>query len=618
MQTESSGFTQDNAKALGEFSELRQFPGAPREFWPRFLAASARLISADTMVLILGQPGKTPRWAKLGEWTASPAPSRMRSTFYTSLEAVAERTLRESSMFLEQDKATGTFVIAVRLSLSKPDEEVILAGLGIDFTEAAARDALVRLGLAADTPALYQAGQTARQSASDVEKFAAVLDLLVPVNDADRFLSAALAFCNGIATRFGCDRASLGWLEGGSIHLKAISRTEQFDRRMAAAQALESVMEECLDQDEEILWPPPEQSATVARVHEKFASEQKSGLICSLPIRQDGKAVAVLTCERSQNAFKETELQQLRLACDQVSRRLSDLKRREGWLWARWKRALHERAAEWFGPEHAWSKLTAAGTALVLLALFIVRVNYRVEGTFILRSDEASYLTAPFDGYIDEVLVRGGDAVKKGGTLLSLNRNELLLDQSAALADLARYQREAEKARAAKNLAEMRIDEALAQQAQARLDLVRFRLENAVIKSPFDGLVVEGDLRERIASPVKQGDALYKVARIDSLYAEAEVSEKDVKEILGRSKGEIAFVSQPKNKYPVTVEVLQPAAVTKKDGNVFLVRLKPANSPEAWWRPGMTGLCKLEVEKRTLFWILTHRTVDFLRMKLWF
>ena len=28
-------------------------------------------------------------------------------------------------------------------------------------------------------------------------------------------------------------------------------------------------------------------------------------------------------------------------------------------------------------------------------------------------------------------------------------------------------------------------------------------------------------------------------------------------------------------------------------------------------------LCKLSVEKRSLFWILTHRTVDFLRMKLW-
>jgi len=28
-------------------------------------------------------------------------------------------------------------------------------------------------------------------------------------------------------------------------------------------------------------------------------------------------------------------------------------------------------------------------------------------------------------------------------------------------------------------------------------------------------------------------------------------------------------------------------------------------------------LCKLSTQKHSLFWILTHRTVDFLRMKLW-
>ena len=90
-----------------------------------------------------------------------------------------------------------------------------------------------------------------------------------------------------------------------------------------------------------------------------------------------------------------------------------------------------------------------------------------------------------------------------------------------------------------------------------------------------------------------------------------------MKEILGKSKGEIAFVTQPKLKFPVTIQTVEPAAVTKKDGNVFLVRLKPDGAAATWWRPGMTGLCKLSTEKRTLFWILTHRTADFLRMKLW-
>ncbi len=86
---------------------------------------------------------------------------------------------------------------------------------------------------------------------------------------------------------------------------------------------------------------------------------------------------------------------------------------------------------------------------------------------------------------------------------------------------------------------------------------------------------------------VKQGDALFKVARIDTLYAEAEISERDVKEIIGQSHGEIAFVDAArKTKYPITIQIIEPAAVTKKDGNVFLVRMKLDRGAEDWWRPG--------------------------------
>jgi hypothetical protein len=31
----------------------------------------------------------------------------------------------------------------------------------------------------------------------------------------------------------------------------------------------------------------------------------------------------------------------------------------------------------------------------------------------------------------------------------------------------------------------------------------------------------------------------------------------------------------------------------------------------------MSGVCKIAVERRTLFWVLSHRTVDFVRLLLW-
>jgi len=240
-----------------------------------------------------------------------------------------------------------------------------------------------------------------------------------------------------------------------------------------------------------------------------------------------------------------------------------------------------------------------------------------VEGDFLLRSEEVAYLSAPFDGYIDRVFARPGDVLSENAEILDLKTSELELQEAAALADLERYEREAEKARASGALAEMRVAQALASQARAQLDLVRYRIDRAAIKSPFDGVLVEGDLRDRLGAPVKQAEVMVKVARLDTLYVEAKVNERDIHEIKVGDTGEIAFVSQPKLKFPIRVVTIEQAATPQENANVFLVRCTVEGGIQPWWRPGMSGLCKINVEKRTLLWILTHRTIDFLRMKLW-
>ena len=608
------------AKALEQLVQLRGYTGPPKDFWPRYLEAMQQLTAADHGVLLVRNPDQP--WRRILDWPVDSTPSRMLTAFFTHLNEVADRAAREGGLMVPLEAkagpAAGNFVVACRLDLSQAQkEECVVAALLSEMNEPDAREALLRLRLAGHAPESYQLNLATRQARADVEKFAAALDLALAVNVEKHFLAAALAFCNGVATRFNGDRVSLGWLEGGYIRLRAISRTEKFDRQMAAARALEVAMEEALDQDEEVVWPPPEGATAVSRDHQQFAEDQKIGHVGSLPLRTDKKPVAVVTCERQGAPFSLTELQQLRLACDLVTPRLADLQRRDRWFGARWATTAREQCARLIGPEHTWAKLLALLVAVLLGLLFFLRVPYRVEGNFLLRSDELAHLTAPFDGYIDQVLVRPGDAISEGAPLLRLKTSELELEESFALADLNRYQREAEKARAARSLAEMRISEAMSDQARARLEMVRYRISQAVIKAPFAGVIVEGDPRERLGAPVKAADVLFRLARIDTLYVEAEVNERDVHEILGRSTGDIAFVSQPKRKYPVHITTVEPAAVPKNEANVFLVRCAVESGPQPWWRPGMSGVCKFNVEKRTLFWILTHRTVDFLRLKLW-
>jgi hypothetical protein len=605
-------------QAVAELALLGRFSGEPEDYWPRYLAAVLQVTSADNLVLLARKPGEA--WRQLMEWPAVVPPSRMVAAFHAQLHEIASQAVASSGAVMPLEAKsrpnTGNFVIATRLELA-PTEECVLVGLVSEISESQAREAWLRLRLSAQTPESYQTNLRAQQAKADVEKYASVLDLTVSVAAEKRFLSTAMAFCNGLATRFGCDRVSLGWEQHGSIRLRAISRTEKFERQMAAAQALEAAMEEALDQDEEVIWPPPAGASVISRDHQRFAQDQKVPHLCSLPLRAEKDPVAVVTCERQSTPFSETEVQQMRLGCDLAAVRLADLQKQDRWFGARWATQLREQCAKLVGLEHTWAKLLALLIVVLLGLLFFLRVPYRVEGNFVLRSDELSYLTAPFDGYIDQVLVRPGDNVAAGAPLLKLKTDELELEASFALADFDRYRREAEKSRAAKALADMRVSEAMAEQAKARLDMVRYRLEHATVASPFAGVVVEGDLRERLGAPVKAADVLFKVARIDTLYVEAEVNERDIHEILGRSTGQIAFLSRPRNKFPVRITTIEEAAMPKNEANVFLVRCALDQQPQPWWRPGMSGICKFNVEKRTLFWIITHRTVDFLRLKLW-
>ena len=609
------------APVFGELVRLRYFSGPATEFWPALLGGLGQLSQAHRAALVRKDPTASNRLQKLCNWSDGTHARPSVTEFNRALAELAEKCFRDGSVVeaLGSPRLAGAqdLAIGVRLRFAHELEQCVALFLLPAIDDDRAQEVLVRLGLAADIPRAYQATQSALQTRQDVEKFAAVLDLLTQVNAESRFRAAALAFCNGLASRFHCERCSLGWVEAGFVRLKTISRTERFDKNMRVVKAMEIVMEEAVDQDDEIPWPAPREFPLVTRDHERFAREEGVANIVSVPLRLDDKPVGAVLCERQAPPFGEVELRQFRLAADLLARRLGELRRWDRWFGARWARSARERLAQWVGAEHTWAKVLVLLGALAVVALLLPIYPHRVEGNFILRSEEASYLTAPFDGYIKTVEVRPGDEVALNAVLLRLNTDDLELEEASAVADQTRYLREAEKARASGALAEMRIAQALADQARARLDLVRHRLSQASIQAPFAGVVIEGDLRQRIGAPVRQGEPLFRVARLDPLYVEAEINERDVREVLGRTSGEIAFVAQPKRKYPVRVLRIEPAAIAKEKQNVFLVRCAPERTPESWWRPGMSGVCKLDVERRTLLWILTHRTVDFLRLLLW-
>jgi len=210
-----------------------------------------------------------------------------------------------------------------------------------------------------------------------------------------------------------------------------------------------------------------------------------------------------------------------------------------------------------------------------------------------------------------------GDRARKGDFLLQLDTDALLLRESEAIADVSRFAREEEKFRASQQLADMRIAEAMKDQAQGALNGIRYNISNARILAPYDGIIVEGELKKMRGAPVKKGDVLFKIAALEELYVELNVDERDVHEIQKGQLGEIAFVAQPARDFPIRIQNIYPAATIHDEKNVFVLRGEISGEPALWWRPGMSGVAKIDVGERSVFWVITHRTVEFLRLFLW-
>ncbi len=605
---------------MERLERLRRFEGRPTEFWSAFLEESARLVGASLGLLMLREK-EGASWRKLSVWPVG----SQRNTGTAGLDSRIEEIAAAASgqgFVLEKDEKEGKtradgVVAGVRLKIGDDGRTGVAVFLFEHGAKLTAEELALRLAFVADTPAVYQLGHLVSQAKRDVAKFSDALDLMALLNSEKRYMAAAMTFCNELASRYRCDRVSLGWLRGAYVRVQAISHMEHFEKKMDVVQSLETAMEEAFDQDEEVVWPRPEGNNAVVRDHEKYSREQGSPYIASLTLRLEDKPVGVVTCERSSERFSEEEIWGLRVLCDQSARRLADLKRHDRWFGARMAASVRESLAKLFGVEHTFAKLAGVVICGALAFLVFGKLPYRVEAPFILKTDDLAYLPAPFDGYIQEVHVKIGDRVKEKEPLLSLDTRELFLQESTAVANLNRYRREGEKARAQNALADMKVALALEDQANAQLKLVHYHLDHSELKAPFAGIVVEGDLKELLGAPVKKGDVLFKVARIERMYGELKVDERDIHEVSAGATGEIAFVTRPDLTFPIRVERIDPAAVTEEGENIYLVRVLFQGAASPWWRPGMSGVAKINAGKRNILWIFTHRTVDFLRIFFW-
>lgn len=446
-----------------------------------------------------------------------------------------------------------------------------------------------------------------------------MLDLAAEVMQQSTFHSACLTLVNGMTTEWGLVQASIGWVTNGHIRVVAISHLDRFERNSQQTQLIEKALVPALVQGHEIWSPAPDDGILDTGAMTELAEELNAQRVAAVPIRDaHGMIHAVMLLVFSSGSRPVSDLNHLLLALELIQPRLTDLWTRSLSPWQRLVLQLNKWSKMVFGPDHGMLKLAAVAVGVLLLYAAFGTWAYRVDASAQLNTESTRLISAQFDGRIDQVYTTAGELVKEGALLLSLDTRELEQQRSEFLAEISKGEAETNKHRADGRLAEMEIGQARLDQSLAKMKRVEYYLQQTQSKAPFEGVIVEGEKKDLLGAPVKKGDKIFRIAKIEGLYATLMVTERQMRYIQPGASGEVSLLSHPDNSIPVRINSVIPVAQVKgQEGNEFMITAELLQTPQAWWRPGMTGLARIDAGQKNIAWILTHRIIDKLRLMFW-
>ncbi len=603
--------------------ELVAFQGPPEEFLRRLLSAQCQLGMAESGAVLRAGEGGRPEVLAVHPAPApgTPAPvwlAQAAEAMPSVVKAAQSAVLPvHSTEELYGQNARQHLVI---LPLRGGGQVRGVSAFVLSHHDTAVLDQCrERLELTVTLLSLYEMRLSLQRRQGDLDVFASAMSVCSAINEHQRFKAASIAFCNEVANRWQAERVSLGIQRGAYIKLQAMSQTEQFNRKMQLVQDIESAMEECMDQQVEVVHPAPSEAPYIARAAARLSDKHGPTALCSLPLRRGDDIIGVLTVERpNDRPLSLRDAEGLRLTCNLCAALVGNLHDTDRWIGAKMAISAKRAGAALVGPTHTWAKLTAVGVSALILFLVFAKGTYKVDAPFIIEAQQGRVIATPFDGYIKKVNVDPGDTVIAGQTVMAqMETAELRLRRASLAAEQQRFIKEADLARREGKTVEVQIAQHQADKVAADIDELDYWLSRADIIPEVTGVVVEGDLKRREGQALTRGDVLFEVAQLDNLRARLEVPEDRIADIQEGMTGDLATAAQPGVYIRFEVERIEPMAQVKDQKNVFGVRVRLLESSDTL-RPGTAGIAKVDAGKRSYAWIWTRQAVNWLRMKLWF
>ena len=468
-----------------------------------------------------------------------------------------------------------------------------------------------------------QAPQTsvAKAPAQPLLDAGAMVRLSATLHASERFAAAATALATELAAVTGAERVCLGFADGDYCEVAAVSGAADFEARADIFRAIAAAMDEAVEQGATLAHPARPGDRPRATLAQAELARRGHGHVCTVPLVNRSRAIGAMTFEYRHPGAPG--LQQ-RAWCEILACTLApalELRRNasEGW-WRRLCRAWRG-AGDASGRSGRWSAmlLTLAGL-IVLILLCTWPVGYRVSAPVRLEGAIQRALVAPADGFLQQVHVKPGDAVKAGQVVAELADQDLAVERRKWAAELTQHDNTARAALARAERTQYVVAQGRAAEVRAQLDLVEQQLTRGRIRAPFDGIVIKGDLTQMLGSPVQRGDVLVTVAPARQFRLIIEVDERDIRDVRLGAAGVVALAALPGETGAFRVVRITPVTTSREGRNFYEVEAGLEGADAAWspgLRPGLQGVGKIHSEDRTLAWIWGHRLFDWARLALW-
>lgn len=467
--------------------------------------------------------------------------------------------------------------------------------------------------MAAGASRIVEAGKAPQEDAPDAN-----------ISKAAKYTSGvemAFALVSSLRSKLGCEQAAIGTADGPRVKIQAVSGLDEVSDKAEAVRLMSDAMGEAADRGQRIVCQNGAKKEEAVdkgyRVHKTWYDRLGGACVASIPLDAgDGAKMVVSMRRRPELPFNKEELDSIETLMAPYAPAFGLIDRANRSLYAHASKSAKTTSRNLFKPQ-GWGRKVFALALLSGLAWFAFgTMGYHVNAPATVRPTTVRHIGAPLEGTLTAAFVTAGDRVTEGQVLALFDDSDLQVQRDQLKAEVSIAQINENRALSEGNGVEAELARAEKVLAQSRLASVDRKIEQARIVAPFDGIVMNGDLRSRIGESMPLGTAMFEIADESGWTVDVQMPQRVATELQAGGIGNFAPNAKPEQLIDLQVTRVQPLAQPVDGKTVYITEAELSNAGE-WIKPGMEGMARVEFGRRPVWWIASHRMVNYFRTNFW-